>query len=162
MGQLGPKWFICHYSGATHSIFTNPSFCLKFCLAHQATSLFQKFGFIGGLEPSDHFWGNWVQNGLSAITLEPHIQFSQTTPHFDPNCVSQTKLPVYFRYLALLGAWNLVTAFGAIGPKMVYLTLLWSHIFNFHKKPLILFENLFRTPSYQFISEIWLYWGPGS
>ena len=81
----------------------------KFCFAHQGTSLFQKFGFIGGLDPSDHFLGNnWVQNGLSAITLEPHVQFSQTTPYFVRNFVSHTKLPVYFRYLALLGTWNLV------------------------------------------------------
>ena len=165
----------------------NTSFSSKFCFAHQATSLFQTFGFVGGLEPSDHFWGNWVQNDLSAITLEPHmqfsqttpnfvrnfvshtklpvcfrhlgllgawnlvcdyfwgnwaknrlsaitlephIQFSQTTPHFVRNFVSHTKLPVYFRYLALLGAWILVTTFGAIGPKLVYLTLLWSHTFK--------------------------------
>ena len=140
----------------------NASFCSKFCFAHQATSLFQTFGFIGGLEPSDHFWGNWAKNHLSDITLEPHIQFSQTTPHFVRNFVSHTKLPVYFRNLALLGAWILVTTFGAIGSKMVYLPLLWSHIFNFHKQPLILFEILFRTPSCQFILDIWLYWGPGT
>ena len=54
---------------------------------------------------------------------------------------------VYFRNLALLGAWGLVTPFRANGPKMVYLTLLWSHTFNFHEQPLILFEILFCTPS---------------
>ena len=140
----------------------NTSFSSKFCFAHQATSLFQTFGFVGGLEPSDHFWGNWAKNCLSDVTLEPHIQFSQTTPYFVRNFVSHTKLPVYFRYLALLKAWNLVTTFGAIGPKIIYLTLLWSHIFNFHKQPLILFEILFRTPSCQFISDIWLCWGSGT
>ena len=76
LGQLGLKWFVCHYSGATHPIFTNnTSFCLKFCFAYQTASLFQKFAFDGGLEPSDHFLGNWAQNGLSHINLEPHIQF---------------------------------------------------------------------------------------
>ena len=34
--------------------------------------LFQKSGFIGGLGPSNHFQGKWVQNGLPDITLEPH------------------------------------------------------------------------------------------
>ena len=108
-------------------------------------------------ESSDHFWGNWAQNGLPDITLEQHIQFSQAAPHFVWNFVSHTRLPVYFKNLALLGAWYLVTTFGAIRPKMVYLTLLWGHTFNFHKQPLILFEILFCTPSCQFISEIWLY-----
>ena len=144
-------------------IFTNnPSFCSKFCFVHHPATLFQKFGFIGGLGSSNHFQGKQAQNSLSDITLEPHIQFSQTTPHFVRNFVSHTMLLVYFRNLALLGAWILVTTFEAIGPKMVYLPLLWSHIFNFHKQPLILFEILFRTPSCQFISKIWLYWGPGT
>ena len=116
-------------SGMVQEILTkNPSFCSKFCFAHQTASLFQKFGFIGGLEPSDHVWANWAQNGLPHITPEPYIQFSQTTPHFVGNFVSHTKLLVYFRNLALLGTRNLVTTFGAIGPKMTYLTLLWSHI----------------------------------
>ena len=34
---------------------------------------------------------------------------------------------VYFRNLALLVAWDLVTTYRANGSKMVYLTLLWSH-----------------------------------
>ena len=117
----------------------NPSCCSKFCFAHQPASLFQKFGFIRGLGPSNHFQGKQAQNGLPDITLEPHIQFSQTTPHFVQNFVLHTKLLVYFRNLALLGAWGLVTTFRVNGPKMVYLTLLWSHTFTFHKQPLILF-----------------------
>ena len=121
-----------------------------------------KFGFIEGLEPSDHFWGNWAQNGLPDTTLEPHIQFPQTMPHFVQNVVSHTKLPVYFRNLPLLGAWDLVTTFRAIGLKMLYLTLLWSHIFNFHKQPFTLLEILFHSPSCQFILGIWLYWVPGT
>ena len=64
-------------------------------------------------------------------------------PHFVQNVVSHTKLPVYFRNLPLLGAWDLVTIFRIIGPKMVYLTLLWSPTFNFHKQPLILIEMFF-------------------
>ena len=153
-----------------------------------------------GWESSDHFWGNWAQNGLPDITLEQHIQFSQATPHFVWNFVSHTRLPVYFKNLALLGTWYLVTTFGAIrpkwftwhysgathsiftsnpsfcskfcfahqaaslfrnlalwgalnlvttfraiGPKMVYLTLLWSHTLDFHKQQLILFGILFYT-----------------
>ena len=47
-------------------------------------------------------------------------------PHFVQNFVSHTKLPVYFKNLVLLGTWKLVTTFGAIGPNMVYLTLLRS------------------------------------
>ena len=144
-------------------IFTNnPSFCSKFCFVHHPATLFQKFGFIGGLGSSNHFQGKQAQNSLSDITLEPHIQFSQTTPHFVRNFVSHTKLLVYFRSLALLEAWDLVTTFRANGPKIVYQTLLWSHSFNFHKQPLILFKILFCTTSCQFISEIWLYWGPGA
>ena len=144
-------------------IFTNnPSLCSKFCFTHQAASLFQKFGFIGDLGPSDHFQGKWAQKGLPDITLEPQIQFSQTTPHFVRNFVSHTKLLVYFRNLALLGVWDLVTTFRANGPRKVYLTLLWSHTFNSLKQPLILFKVLFCTPSCSFISEIWLYLGPGT
>ena len=147
-------------SGMVQQIFTNPLFSSKFCFTHQAPTLFQKFGFIGGLRPSDHFQGKWAQNGLPDITLEPHIEFSQTTPHFVQNFVSHTELLVCFRNLALLGVWNLVTTFRANRLKIVYQTLLWSHPFNFHKQPLILFEILFRTPTCQFISEICLYWGP--
>ena len=153
-----------------------------------------------GWESSDHFWGNWAQNGLPDITLEQRIQFSQATPHFVWDFVSHTRLPVYFKNLALLGTWYLVTTFGAIrpkwftwhysgathsiftsnpsfcskfcfahqaaslfrnlallgalnlvttfraiGPKMVYLTLLWSHTLDFHKQQLILFGILFYT-----------------
>ena len=105
-------------SGMVQQIFTNnPSFCSKFCFANRAASLFQKFGFIGGLGPSDHFQGKWAQNGLPDITLEPHIQFSQTTSHFVQNFVSHTKQLVYFRNLALLGAWDLVTTFRTDGPN---------------------------------------------
>ena len=144
-------------------IFTNNlSFCSESCFAHQAATLFKKFGFIEGLGHSDLFQGKWAQNSLSDITLEPHIQFSQTNPHFVQNFVSHTKLLVYLRNLSLLRAWDLVTTFRVNRPKIVYLTLSWSHTFNFHKQPLILFEILFGTPSCQFISEIWLYWRPGT
>ena len=74
-------------------IFTNNlSFCSESCFAHQAATLFKKFGFIEGLGHSDLFQGKWAQNSLSDITLEPHIQFSQTIPHFVRNFVSHTKL----------------------------------------------------------------------
>ena len=57
------------------------------------------------------------------------------------------------KFVSIIRAGNLVTTFGAIGPKMVYLTLLWSNTFNFHKQPLILFEILFCTPSCQFVQK---------
>ena len=28
------------------------------------------------------FWGKLIKNGLSGITLQTHIRFSQTSPHF--------------------------------------------------------------------------------
>ena len=98
----------------------------------------------------NHPWLKWLI--LSRCMIETH--------HFVWNLVLHAKLLVYFRNLALLGAWNLLTTFGAIGPKMVYHTLLWSHASNFYKQPLIWFEILYCTPSCQFISEIGLYWGP--
>ena len=124
---MGPKQFIRHYSGATHWIFSNnPSFCSKFCFTQRAASLFQKFVFIGGLGPSDHFSGKWTQNNLSDITLEPHIQFSQTISHFVRNFVLHTKLLVSFRNVALLGAWNLVNTFETIQRISEKLPQPWS------------------------------------
>ena len=91
----------------THSIFINNPFCYLV--------YFRNFTLFGGLEPSDHFQGNWAKNGLPGIILGPHIEFSQTTPHFVQNVVLHTKLLVSFRNVALLGAWNLVvTTFDTI------------------------------------------------
>ena len=128
-----------------------------------------KFGFIEGLEPSDHFWGNWAQNGLPDITLEPHIQLFnfhkqplillEILFHI-PNCWFFLEFGLGWRGGG--GVWDLMTTFRAIGPKMFYLTLLWNHTFNFHKQCLTLFKMLFHTPSCQFILEICLYWGPGT
>ena len=45
-------------TGATDPFFTNNcSYCSKFYAACQAASLFQKFDFTGGLEPSEYFLG---------------------------------------------------------------------------------------------------------
>ena len=37
---------------------------------------------MGRLGPGNYFWGNWAKIGLSSITLQPFIRFSQTSPHF--------------------------------------------------------------------------------
>ena len=56
--------------------------------------------------------------------------------------------------LFTLGDWDLVTSFGAIGPKMVYLTQLCNPISDFHKQALSLFEGLQGFLLNQIIGEI--------
>ena len=140
---------------------TTPHFVRKFVLHTKLPVCFRNLALLGVWDLVITFGA--IGPKMVYKTLEPHIQFSQTTPHFVRNFILHTKLlPVYFRNLALWGALSLVNSFRAIVPKMVYKTLPWSHTFNFHKQPLILFEILFRTPSSQFILEIWLYWRPGT
>ena len=112
----GPKMIYLTLLWSHTFNFHKPPLVLFEILFHtpQAASLFYKFYFIGGLGPSDHFYDDWAKNGLPGIILEPHIEFSQTTPHFGQNFILHTKLLVFFRNVALSGAWNLVTTFDTI------------------------------------------------
>ena len=46
------------------------------------------------------------------------------------------------KILVTWGDWDLVTSFGTIGPKMVYLAYFCNHLSDFHKQTLILFKGL--------------------
>ena len=123
LGQLGPKWFIRHYSGATHWIFTNsPSFCLKFCYAHQAALVcFRNLGLLGAwdivttLGQMGPKWFTWHYSGATRSTFTK-------TPQFVWNFVSHTKLLAsLFQKFGFIGGLGPMNTFRAIGSKMVYL-----------------------------------------
>ena len=74
------------------------------------------------------------------ITWQPIARFSQITPQFVQNFMTNT-LPVFlFENLVPHRDWGLVGEFGANGPKMVFEEKLGNPLPDLHKKPLILFR----------------------
>ena len=97
---------------------------------------------MGRLGPNNWFWGKWAKNGLSGRTLQPHIRFSQTSPHFVRRVAGIPFKTNNWRHVGFMGVWDLIQCFGPIVPKAVYLTYIHNYLSKFYNHPLILFSTL--------------------
>ena len=77
-----------------------------------------------------------VEISIKDRTLKLLRGFSETTLILPKNCAATKFVRLTFQFIweIWVGVYSLVTTFRATGPKMVYLTLLWSHTPNFHKQ----------------------------
>ena len=96
----------------------------------------------GRLWPYYWFWGKWTKNGLSGITLQPHIRFSQTSSYLVQRVAGIPFKPNNWENLGLLWVWDLIQCLSRIVPKALYLTYLHDCSSNFYNYPIILFRTL--------------------
>ena len=143
MAQLHPKQNICHSSITDHIILlTKPSFYSRSYGQHFSKIKFWNVSHMGRLWPYYWFWGKWTTNGLSGITLQSHIRFSQTSPYLVQRVAGIPFKPNNWENLGLLWVWDLMQCFSPIVPKAVYLTYLHDCSSNFYNHPIILFRTL--------------------
>ena len=100
-----------------------------------------KFRHQGGWGLARRFGANgkkWVFR----ITSQPLVKFSQRTPHFIQNFMTNTFQTIFFLNLVSHGDWDLVYRLGGKFAQNGFLTLLANHLSDFHKQPLIIFTIL--------------------
>ena len=130
-------------SSITNRLFlTNSSFYSRFYRQHFSKIKFSNFSHMGRLGPNNWFWGKWAKNGLSGRTLQPHIRFSQTSPHFVRRVAGIPFKTNNWGHVGFMGVWDLIQCFGPIVPKAVYLTYIHNYLSKFYNHPLILFSTL--------------------